>query len=114
MIPPDCKSGIHKTMGPIKDSYLDDYIGFSNLNHALTALGIANNEKMKLFETLAGILHLGNVNFEEDMEGCKISNRSEESLELAASLLYIDISELRKVLISKVIAVGNTKTMCVT
>lgn len=107
MIPTDYKSQTHKTKGCLKDSFLDDYFGFQNLDRAMNAIGVIENEKSKFFEAIAGILHLGNVEFEKDVQGCKVSDRSEKSLEFAASLLDIRTSELRELLIFKIIVVRN-------
>lgn len=109
MIPSDYKSETHKTMGCLKDSFLDDYSGFEKLDEAMNAIGVIENEKLFFFEAIAGILHLGNVKFEKDVQGCKVSDRSEKSFELAASLLHIHTLELREVLIFKIMVVGNMR-----
>lgn len=113
LIPSLYKSEIHKTMGPLKDSFIDDYIDFQSLDQSMTALGFVDHEKMKIYEGIAGILHLGNVNFEGDMEGCNISDSSVKSLELAASLLHFGTLELRQLLISKTIVVEKMNITCV-
>lgn len=113
MIPSSHKSAVHMEKGPLIDTLLDDYIGFQKFDQSLTKLGLVNDEKMKLYEAIAGILHLGNVNFEESGDGCKISDWSELSLQLAASLFHVDKSQLRQLLITKEIIVGNMNITCV-
>lgn len=107
MIGDDYKSDCHKLTGPLKDPFLDDYNSFQNIDQAMSALGFVETEKLKFYEMIAAILHLGNVNFENDGEGCRVTDTSQKSLEFAATLLHFDILELRKSLTSKEIVVRN-------
>lgn len=55
---------------------------------------------------MAAVLHLGNVQFEESVEGSKggsaVAPGSEASLRNAAGLLGVDPEELRQALVTKV------------
>lgn len=55
---------------------------------------------------VASVLHLGNIQFEENTEGSKggsvISGCSEGSLTAAAGLMGVDPDELRQSLVTKV------------
>lgn len=55
---------------------------------------------------MAAVLHLGNVNFEENPEdargGCQVSKSSEQSLAVASQLIGVDSFELRQALVSRV------------
>lgn len=52
----------------ISDELVDDCMDFQRLRDALANIGIAGNEQIDLFRVLAGILHLGNIDF-ETLEG---------------------------------------------
>lgn len=73
---------------------------------ALGRLGLTNGERFELYSTVAAVLHLGNVQFEENAEGSKggsaVAPSSEASLRCAAGLLGVDPEELRQALVTKV------------
>lgn len=100
------KSKHHLANGPIKDPILDDYEDFHHLDEALTRLGMPETTKMEIYALVAGVLHLGNVSFEENPEdvrgGCQVSKLSEHSLSITAKLLGVDSFELRQALVSRV------------
>lgn len=53
---------------------------------------------------VAAVLHLGNVQFEDDggaKGGCRVSPESEPSLATTAGLLGVDPGELRMALVSR-------------
>lgn len=51
-------------------------------------------------------MHLGNIEFEENIEsskgGCKVTEQTEHSLSVVANLLSVDVDELRQAFITKV------------
>lgn len=55
---------------------------------------------------VAAVLHLGNIEFEENTDnnkgGSKVLDESENSLRIAARLLSVDCDELRQALLTKV------------
>lgn len=73
---------------------------------ALGRLGLTSAERFELYSTVAAVLHLGNVQFEESAEGSKggsaVAPGSEASLRNAAGLLGVDPEELRQALVTKV------------
>lgn len=81
---------------------LDSSIDFQ----ALGRLGLTSGERFELYSTVAAVLHLGNVQFEESAEGSKggsaVAPGSEASLRNAAGLLGVDPEELRQALVTKV------------
>uniref|UniRef100_A0A1I7YG55 Myosin motor domain-containing protein n=1 Tax=Steinernema glaseri TaxID=37863 RepID=A0A1I7YG55_9BILA len=93
----DCKSG-----GFLEDSMVDDFADFQRLSKALEDLGIQVNS---IFDTIAALLHLGNVRFVENTEdsrgGCMIDPTAEDSLATAAQLLGLNDYELRNGLVSR-------------
>lgn len=100
------KSKNHAANGPIKDPILDDFEDFHHLDEALSRLGMPETTKMEIYALVAGVLHLGNVSFEENPEdvrgGCQVSKSSEHSMSITAKLLGVDSFELRQALVSRV------------
>uniref|UniRef100_A0A669EBX0 Unconventional myosin-VI n=1 Tax=Oreochromis niloticus TaxID=8128 RepID=A0A669EBX0_ORENI len=63
------------------------------------------NTKLDLFRVVAGVLHLGNIDFEEagsTSGGCAIKNQSSQTLEHCAELLGLEEEDLRVSLTSRV------------
>lgn len=67
---------------------------------------MSDTTKMEIYALVAGVLHLGNLSFEENPEdvrgGCQVSKSSEHSLSITAKLLGVDSFELRQALVSRV------------
>ena len=62
--------------GGIADIQLDDIRDFQLTDQAMTHMGLTDADKTAIYTVIAGVLHLGNVCFEEDVEskgGCKVS-----------------------------------------
>lgn len=79
-----------------KQNNLSCFNDFNDLDQALDAIQ-CKDVKNIIYEIIAGILHLCNINFVEDSnENAQISNEvsSLESLNFAADLLKIDSAEL--------------------
>lgn len=51
--------------GPLKDPLLDDHGDFNRMCVAMKKIGLDDTEKLDLFRVVAGVLHLGNIDFEE-------------------------------------------------
>ncbi|KAI6182172.1 Myosin motor domain-containing protein [Aphelenchoides bicaudatus] len=85
--------------GLISDEMVDDFMDFQHLRVALKKVGIDETDQFELFRLLAGILHLGNIEFETlegDMRGgCNVTAKSKSSLDKAAEMLGLDSNELR-------------------
>ena len=41
------------------------------MDNAMTNMGMNDNEKLAIYQVVAGVLHLGNIMFEEDQEDTK-------------------------------------------
>uniref|UniRef100_A0A8C6XXL9 Unconventional myosin-VI n=1 Tax=Naja naja TaxID=35670 RepID=A0A8C6XXL9_NAJNA len=72
------------------------------------------HQKLDLFRVVAGVLHLGNIDFEEagsTSGGCTLKNKSAQSLKFCAKLLGLDEDDLRVSLTTRVMltTAGGTK-----
>lgn len=91
--------------GSINDPVVNDVKDFKNLEKAFMNFGVCDEVKWNIFRIVAGVLHLGNIEFEDGDDtrgGCRISQSSEESLNLAASLIKIEASSLRQCLMTRI------------
>uniref|UniRef100_A0A914V882 Unconventional myosin-VI n=1 Tax=Plectus sambesii TaxID=2011161 RepID=A0A914V882_9BILA len=95
-----------KKQGAMRDSVVDDYADFQKLKKALTDIGLTSEELLGVFQTVAAVLHLGNIAFVDDIDdtkgGCKVDAASETSLKTAAGLLGQEVDELRHGLVSRI------------
>uniref|UniRef100_A0A8C7LLA3 Unconventional myosin-VI n=1 Tax=Oncorhynchus mykiss TaxID=8022 RepID=A0A8C7LLA3_ONCMY len=99
------KSPEHLKSGPLKDPLLDDQGDFNRMCGAMKKIGLDDTEKLDLFRVVAGVLHLGNIDFEEagsTSGGCTIKNQSSQTVEYCAELLGLEESDLRVSLTSRV------------
>uniref|UniRef100_A0A7N8Y7V3 Unconventional myosin-VI n=1 Tax=Mastacembelus armatus TaxID=205130 RepID=A0A7N8Y7V3_9TELE len=99
------KSPEHMKSGPLKDPLLDDHGDFNRMCVAMKKIGLDDTEKLDLFRVVAGVLHLGNVDFEEagsTSGGCTIKNQSSQTLEHCAELLGLEEEDLRVSLTTRV------------
>uniref|UniRef100_A0AAZ3PZL8 Unconventional myosin-VI n=1 Tax=Oncorhynchus tshawytscha TaxID=74940 RepID=A0AAZ3PZL8_ONCTS len=95
----------HLKAGPLKDPLLDDQGDFNRMCGAMKKIGLDDTEKLDLFRVVAGVLHLGNIDFEEagsTSGGCTIKNQSSQTVEYCAELLGLEESDLRVSLTSRV------------
>ncbi|XP_036049113.1 unconventional myosin-VI isoform X5 [Onychomys torridus] len=100
--------------GSLKDPLLDDHGDFIRMCTAMKKIGLDDEEKLDLFRVVAGVLHLGNIDFEEagsTSGGCNLKNKSAPSLEYCAELLGLDQDDLRVSLTTRVMltTAGGTK-----
>ena len=90
----------------LKDAMLDDYKNFQSLDRDLGNIGMSSAERMSVYTTIAAILHIGNISFEDDPDdnrgGCRVTDQSEASLQITASLMGLDCDELRRALTARV------------
>ncbi|CAK4278563.1 unnamed protein product [Aphanomyces euteiches] len=84
---------------------LNDASNFDKLTDALVLVGIDSAMQLELFRLVAGLLHLGNVSFDEEEtdEGTTacIGPKAEPSLETAASLLGMQKDILASAMLTK-------------
>jgi myosin-6 len=74
---------------------------------AMDQIGLTNEDKMNIYLTVAAVLHIGNIEFEDDPDsskgGCRLSSKNgAKSLQICAKMLGLDPDELEKALISRV------------
>ncbi|XP_026550916.1 unconventional myosin-VI isoform X4 [Pseudonaja textilis] len=108
------KSPEYQKSGSLKDPLLDDHGDFNRMCTAMKKIGLNDEEKLDLFRVVAGVLHLGNIDFEEagsTSGGCTLKNKSAQSLEFCAKLLGLDEDDLRVSLTTRVMltTAGGTK-----
>ncbi|XP_068582433.1 myosin VIb isoform X2 [Cebidichthys violaceus] len=99
------KSPEHLKAGALKDPLLDDMGDFNRMCVAMKKIGLDDTEKLDLFRVVAGVLHLGNIDFEEtgsSSGGCVLKNQSGQTLEYCAGLLGLDQDDLRVSLTTRV------------
>ncbi|CAF4064360.1 unnamed protein product [Rotaria magnacalcarata] len=91
---------------------LNDTNGFIKYDQIMNDIGISQEDKLNIYSILAGILHLGNINFEDDSEstqnGCKIISTSEQALIMTAQMLHVGVHDLRNVLLERISMMENT------
>ncbi|XP_067222835.1 myosin VIb isoform X1 [Chanodichthys erythropterus] len=99
------KSPEHGKVGALKDPLLDDLGDFNRMVVAMKKIGLDDTEKLNLFRVVSGVLHLGNIDFEETGStsgGCILKNQSSQTLEYCAELLGLDQDDLRVSLTTRV------------
>lgn len=100
------KSADHIAKGSLKDILLDDVGDFQVLDDALNRIGLSQADRWDIYKTVAAVLHLGNIEFEDDSDdrrgGCQVAQNKGNSLNIAAKLLNIDPMDLRQALESRV------------
>lgn len=95
----------HVKSGALKDPLLDDLGDFNRMCEAMKRIGLDDAEKLDLFRVVAGVLHLGNIDFEEtgsSSGGCVLKNQSSNTLQHCADLLGLDQDDLRVSLTTRV------------
>ncbi|KAI6206100.1 Myosin motor domain-containing protein [Aphelenchoides besseyi] len=89
----------------VRDEMVDDVEDFVRLNSALENVKFEKSEVTEIFKILAGILHLGNIEFVEaegTRGGCTINNEAVGSLVKAAEMLGLEEEKLREGLTTRV------------
>ncbi|XP_050304042.1 myosin heavy chain 95F isoform X2 [Anthonomus grandis grandis] len=100
------KSADQRKRGSLRDILIDDINDFKELDLALARLGMSEAERLHIYTTVAAVLHLGNIEFEDNPDdtrgGCHVAKSGEKALLIASKLLEIDPEELRQALVSRV------------
>ena len=85
---------------------LDDVTDFKTVDQDLANIGMSDNERLSVYTTIATVLHMGNITFEDDPDdnrgGCRVTDKSEGSLATTAALMGLDLDELRRALTARV------------
>ncbi|KAF0720636.1 Aste57867_150 [Aphanomyces stellatus] len=81
---------------------------FDLTTRCMTSIGISSNMQMHVFEMLAAILHLGNVDFDVQQESClPKGDYSVKCLAKVASLLQVPVLSLQNALCTRQLFVGG-------
>ena len=100
------KSQDHRCRGGLNDPLLDDAKDFLKTDKALGNLGMSERERLSIYAAVAAILHLGNIQFEENPDdargGCRLASQSASALQIASSLIGVDPEELQHAMLSRV------------
>lgn len=90
--------------GSLQDQVVDDLLDFQRLQQTLGLFGLDEEKQKQLFGIVAAVLHVGDIEFEEQAEGsCTISAASATNLNYAAELLQVDSDSIRSALLSRVV-----------
>eukprot|EP00050_Salpingoeca_kvevrii_P012733 m.24471 g.24471 ORF g.24471 m.24471 type:complete len:1371 (-) comp4280_c0_seq1:120-4232(-) len=88
---------------------VDDRAEFLALCSALSTLNVDGASQFALWQTLSGILHLGNIKFRAGGDGaCDIDPSSSNSCKAVAALLGVSEELVRKRLVIREMRAGNT------
>jgi myosin-6 len=105
-VPTSRKSKEQVKKGSLKDSLQDDYNNFFSVDKDLKGLEMSDSDRLSVYTTIASVLHLGNIDFEDDPDdnrgGCRVTESAEKSLQITASLMGLDPDELRRALTARV------------
>ena len=98
--------------GPLNDPQLDDLNDFNQCDQSMDHMGLSKQDKINIYSTVAAVLHLGNINFEDEPEstkgGCQVTSSTEQSLALTSAMLGLDTRDLRNALTSRVLMTKTT------
>lgn len=99
----------------VKDNV--DQAGFRQTMECLDGIGLSPQEQKALFGTVAGVLHLGNIKFEENDDPsesftesigkCRVTDESRSSLRKACELLGLNEAQLEEAILTKIIVING-------
>ena len=73
--------------GSLRDIQLDDVTDFQLTDGAMTHMGLSNEEKLSIYSIIAGVLHLGNITFEDPVDDTTGGKDSSSGFSLTLSLV---------------------------
>lgn len=88
---------------------VDDAADFAEANRAFDEIGFTENERNNLYQTIAGILHLGNIIFVPNPDDAIISPETETCLVNSAEMFEVDPGEFRQALLFRKITSGSKR-----
>uniref|UniRef100_H2YSJ3 Unconventional myosin-VI n=1 Tax=Ciona savignyi TaxID=51511 RepID=H2YSJ3_CIOSA len=94
----------HKEKGGLKDILLNDYADYTKLVGSMKQIGVSHDDMLDIFQVVAGVLHIGNITFEEGGDssgGCIVSETSAKSIQITSQLLGLDASALTEALTTR-------------
>ena len=90
-----------------------DELGFEETTQCLKNIGLTEDEQKVIWEIIAGVLHLGNIDFEpcsdaaSDAEKAQIKTESNKHLLCACRLLGLDEKEVSEAILTKVLSISG-------
>lgn len=89
--------------GCLRIEGVDDAAEFRDVMEAMTTLQFSSSTVESIFKILAGILHLGNVKFEQNTssDNSKITTASDDAVRITSELFGIDLPLVRYALVEK-------------
>ncbi|XP_063718302.1 unconventional myosin-VI-like isoform X2 [Symsagittifera roscoffensis] len=108
----NAKSQQFLKQGSLKDPLMDDVNDFNRMQTAMKQVGLSEQEIGDIFRVVAGVLHLGNIEFDQSSgseDGSKISANSSTAVKNTCTLLGFESSELSRCLTSKMMQSGKAK-----
>ena len=93
-----------------------DVQGFAQTKECLEQIGLEDEDQRIIFQLVAAVLHIGNIDFEqqgdpddhsEQSENAKIKEDTLSSLTTACTLLGLDEEEVKEAILTKLITVGG-------
>ena len=84
-----------------------DETGLAETKACLDNIGLDEEEQKVIFNIVAGVLHLGNIQFSSENEEAVITPESKASLEIACKLLGLEENTVLEAILTKVITVGG-------
>lgn len=81
---------------------------FQQLQRAFSSLGVSKEEQMSVYSVVAGILHLGNIEFDDVYDSDQVAVHVDcvPSMQLAAKLFGVDEEALKKRMTTQSLVVG--------
>ncbi|XP_075244951.1 unconventional myosin-VI-like isoform X2 [Convolutriloba macropyga] len=98
--------------GSLSDPVMDDVADFGRMETAMRQVGLSDTEITDIFRVVAGVLHLGNIEFDQSAgaeDGSKISSNSTAAVNNTCKMLGFEPSELSRCLTSKMMQSGKAK-----
>jgi myosin-6 len=90
--------------GCLSDQVVDDCEDWKRLQQTLTLFGLTEAKQRQLIGIVAAVLHVGDIEFEEQPDGaCAVQASSQQNLNYAAELLQVDSDSIRQALLSRVV-----------
>eukprot|EP00924_Labyrinthula_sp_SR-Ha-C_P014581 augustus_masked-scaffold_34-processed-gene-2.25-mRNA-1 protein AED:0.00 eAED:0.01 QI:0/-1/0/1/-1/1/1/0/1797 len=91
----------HDTGEGINVEGINDMKEYDDTRNAMDVLDISEENQDSIFLAVAGILHLGNVEFEANGEGSKVAESSMSELALAAQQFGVDAGKLGEAMVKR-------------
>jgi myosin protein heavy chain len=91
---------------------MDDVEEFHNLVSSLKLMKVDDDEQRFVYSVIAGVLHLGNVQFVDERDGAQVADDcSKQELSLAAECFGVTDIALRKAIIEPAMKVGDREVI---